>query len=262
MDTTSTATASSMITHSATPTTPTATSTAFNLSSSPGSTLSFNTSTIPSTQSPSNGSSTDGGDSLAMQFLFVSIETCAKTNRRAYCHYASFLILLGYVCHMFVFPLLVMRMRELKSRFRNQYNLSFLWLCCMLLMTAIDILEFTLSLDARLFSVAIFGFATFFFVACLTTMLVYMRRYSSDGSFRQNSVAMVFTIFFFIAIVIVRLSASTSTSTKWSKSKSKTGSLAWYLVFFGYFLVYCGFATVQVKKIVLIFLFFVCSCCC
>ena len=60
----------------------------------------------------------------SLNFLFVSTEYCLTKNGPSYCNYAVFIILLAYITNLFVFPILLVRMRNLNKKFRNQYNIS------------------------------------------------------------------------------------------------------------------------------------------
>lgn len=185
---------------------------------------------------------------LKFNIFLVSIEECKKNNPSFYCKYSAFLILCGYLCLLSVFPLMLNRMNKLGKRFRNQYNISFLWLCSIALMFSIDLLEFILNGDPNLYSMAIIATIIVCILFCFITIASYMRNYSIEGSAYRNGLTIFFSISIFIIVFLGRL---------WSKSRlqkfpniDQQSPNSYHMLnthFFLFYFVYVLFASVQVK---------------
>jgi hypothetical protein len=181
-------------------------------------------------------------------FFFPSTDTCYENKTKFFCNYASILIFGGYFLHMFIFPLIILRMKDLKTRFRNQYSISILWLCSITLMTSIDLIEFILVGDRRVFSIFIVLFVCVYFVACILAVVIYMRNYANDGTHYQNALAILFSTCVFLIILFARI-WSHKTLLKYSVKSKETTPFAFYILntyFFLYYFVYVLFASVQV----------------
>lgn len=183
----------------------------------------------------------------SMNFLFPSTAQCLSKNPNAYCNYASFLVICGYLCHFCVFPSLLFRMKQLSNRFKNQYSISFLWLCSILLVTCIDLLEFMLVWDNQIYSIYIMIIIIFYFFACLLTILRYMRFHSMKSTSFQNGLAVVFSICILFLVMFARIWSNRQFSK--FPSIGKDSPWAFHLLntyFFLYYFVYVMFASVQV----------------
>jgi hypothetical protein len=197
-----------------------------------------------------NRSSSDSNDA---NFLLVSIDACSKEKPKFFCHFASFLILIGYLLHLSVFPTIFFKMKKLSSEFAKSYNLSFLWLCTILLINIIDLLEFIIIGDKRVFSILIVFIICFNVLFCLLTIIEYMRNYATEGTFYRNCLATIFSVCLFLIILFARLWSNKNLinfSRKYKISTSSSeSSLMFYVInthFFLYYFVYGLFGTVQI----------------
>lgn len=180
--------------------------------------------------------------------LFPSTNTCHEHKTRFFCNFAAILIFFGYILQMSIFPLIILRMKTLKTRFRNQYSISILWLCSIALMTSIDLIEFILVGDQRVFSIFIVIFICVYFIACIFAIGFYMRNYANDGTHYQNALAILFSACVFLIILFARI-WSHKTLLKYSVKSKETTPFAFYVLntyFFLYYFVYVLFGTVQV----------------
>ncbi len=184
----------------------------------------------------------------SINFLFVSTDYCQTKNSNSYCNYSVFIILLGYMSIMFVFPFLLHRMRQLSKKFRNQYSISFLWLASICLIFSIDLIEFFLIHDGRLYSAGIAIFQLISVFTCLLTTVHYFRNYSSDGSLARNILIVLFTIITFIVAFIGRFLSKKSMSNY--PYLDQLSPISFHIInthFFFYFFIYVLFAIVQVS---------------
>lgn len=185
---------------------------------------------------------------VQMNTFFPSIDGCLRNNNKHYCNYSSFLVVCGYICHLCVFPAIILRMSQLAKIFRNQYNISFLWLCSILLISCIDLLEFIIEGNNQIYSILIVTLICVYFVMGLTAMFKYMRNYSINGASYQNGLTMVFSICIFSLILFARIWTK-NTLSKYPNI-NKNSPTTFYLsntYFFLYYFVYCLFGTVQVR---------------
>jgi hypothetical protein len=182
--------------------------------------------------------------------FLISTNECTKSSSIYYCNYVASIILIGYLMHLAVFPLTLLRMKQLKKKFRNQYNLSLVWLCSLLLMSFIDILEYIVTGDANLFSYFIVLVQCFYFFACLMTIFIYVRYYEVNGAQHQNVFKLAVTFILFLIIIFTRIWTSSLESNKNSSEKlspglfTYTGKLAHFYV---YYVIYVVFALCQVS---------------
>jgi hypothetical protein len=183
----------------------------------------------------------------SLNFLFVSTEYCLTKNGPSYCNYAVFIILLAYITNLFVFPILLVRMRNLNKKFRNQYNISLLWLCSIFLMFSIDLIEFFLVADGHLYSVIICIILFIYLVSCGLTIFNYFRNYSIDGTFVRNVMTIFFTVCVFFIVFTGRY-LSQKALTKYP-DLDRISPISFHIInthFFLYFFIYVLFAIVQV----------------
>jgi len=186
--------------------------------------------------------------SRRMNTFFPSIDGCLKVNNHLYCSYSAFLVVCGYVFHLCVFPALILRMSQLAKIFRNQYNISFLWLCSILLIASIDLLEFVIEDNNQIYSILIVMLICVYFVMGLTAMLKYMRYYSINGASYQNGMTIIFSICIFSLILFARIWTKNTLSKYPNINQSSPATF--YLsntYFFLYYFVYSLFGTVQVS---------------
>lgn len=143
--------------------------------------------------------------------FFVHTDECVHVegNSSAYCHYVAFIIFLGYLFSLLVLPLTLNRMHTLKNKFRNQYNLSFNWLCALLLVSAIDLMEFMMSRDSRVFSIFIVLILTGYFFLSILTLISHFNVTAINGTRRTNMISISASVVVFLAIVILRLLSKT-----------------------------------------------------
>ena len=183
----------------------------------------------------------------SIKTFFPSIQGCIKDNNAFYCKYSSFLVVCGFICHLCVFPSIIFRMSQLSKIFRNQYNLSFLWLCSIILIPLIDLLELMIQGNNQIYSILIGLLICVYIVMGLFAMLKYMRYYSISGASYQNGMTIIFCICIYSLIMFARI------WTKKALSKypdlNHYSPMAFYLsntYFFLYYFVYGLFGTVQV----------------
>jgi hypothetical protein len=185
----------------------------------------------------------------SFNLILPSTDTCSEyKTSRLYCNFSSVLVFCGYLMQVFIFPLIILRMNQLKTRFRNQYSISILWLCSIALMTSIDFIEFILVGDPRVFSIFIAIFICVYFVSCLFSIGIYMKNYSNDGTHYQNALAILFSSCVFLIILFARI-WSHKTLLKYSIKTKETTPFAFHVLntyFFLYYFVYFLVGTVQV----------------
>ncbi len=182
--------------------------------------------------------------------FFPSIDGCLQDNTQFFCNYSAFLVVCGYICHLCVFPAIILRMSALAKIFRNQYNISFLWLCSILLMACIDLLEFILVGNNQIYSMLIVTLICFYFIIGLVALIKYMQYYSINGTSYQNVLTIVFSICTFSLILFARI-WTRNTLSKYPKVNQYSPAI-FYLsntYFFLYYFVYSLFGTVQVNLI-------------
>lgn len=97
-----------------------------------------------------------------VNIFLVSTDECTRKYSKLYCYYSSFLVLCGYLCNMSAIAFILHRITQLKTKFRNQYSLNLLWLCSILLIALIDIIEFIATGNGKVYSAGII------FIQCLT----------------------------------------------------------------------------------------------
>ncbi len=186
----------------------------------------------------------------SINFLFVTTDYCRTKNSNAYCNYSVFIIFLGYMSIMLVFPFLLHRMRQLNNKFRNQYNISLLWLASISLVFSIDLIEFFLVHDGRLYSAGNATFQLVSLITCLLTMIQYFRNYSSVGSLARNILILLFMIITFIVAFTGRILSKKSMSN--FPNLDQISPISFHIInthFFFYFFIYGVFAIVQVNKL-------------
>lgn len=183
-----------------------------------------------------------------VNFFFISTEYCLTKYSSSYCNYSVFIIFMGYLCSMLVFPFLLNRMRKISREFRNQYNISFPWLCSIFLVFSIDIIEFFLINDGQVYSVAICLLQIAYLTALLLTIIQYFRNYSIDGSLVRNIMMLLLTVIMFVLALVGRvLSKRTLTNFPNIDQISPISFHILNMHFFIYFFIYVFFATVQVN---------------
>jgi hypothetical protein len=175
-----------------------------------------------------------------INIFLVSVAKCIPNDSEFYCYYVAFIILLGYALNNFIFPLTLYRMHQLKSKFRNQYNVSFLWMCALLLSSAIDILEYVVAGDGQVYSIVIVVFLLWYFMTCLTTIVCYFQSYAVDGTRYRNVMTLLITLLFFLATALARQ------WSQWSLEKRVKPRLS-HGHFMFYFVVYATIGGAQVN---------------
>lgn len=151
--------------------------------------------------------------------------------------------------NMFVFPFLLHRMRVLTKKFRNQYNISLLWLASIALVFSIDLIEFFLIHDGNLYSAGIAFFQLITLFTCLLSMIQYFRHYSSDGSLVRNIMIVCFMVTTFLITFIGRILSKKSMSNY--PNIDQVSPISFHIInthFFLYYFIYMVFAIVQVYQ--------------
>ena len=187
---------------------------------------------------------------LRINTFFPSLGGCLKYNNYALCNYSSLMVVCGHIIQLCVFPALIFRMSNLTKRFRNQYNISFLWLCSILLISSIDLLEFIIVGNGQIYTSLTVILISIYFVLGLVTIMKYMRNYSINAVSYQNGITMIFSLCIFSLIFFARIWSSRTLSK--FPNLSHDSPTAFYLLntyFFLYYFVYVMFATVQVIHI-------------
>lgn len=199
-----------------------------------------------------NSLSTDGTHDFlpsSVNFVFVSIDYCLTKNSSTYCNYSAFIILLGYITNAFIFPFILHRMHKLNTKFRNQYNVSLLWLCSIFLVFSIDIIEFLLINDGNLYSVSICVLQIIYLITLGLTIISYFRNYTIDGRFVRNLMTIMFTIIVFVVTFIGRYLSMKN--LKEYPDLDQISPISFHIInthFFLYFFIYVVFAIVQVYQ--------------
>lgn len=185
-----------------------------------------------------------------LNWVFVFTDYCldGRNNGSAYCSYAVFIILLAYIANLFVWPFLLVRMRKLNKKFRNQYNISLLWLCSIFLMFSIDLIELFLIADGHLYSMLICAILLVYLVILGMTIFNYFRNYSIDGTFVRNVMTLFFTVCMFVIVFTGRYLSMKSLAKY--PDLDQISPISFHIInthFFLYFFIYVIFAIVQVN---------------
>ena len=94
-------------------------------------------------------------DISKINFLLISADECKRKLSLSYCYYAAFVVLVGYVLNALIVPFILFRIMQLKTKFKNQYNLSLLWMCSILIMALIDLIEYVATGNGKIYSTGI-----------------------------------------------------------------------------------------------------------
>jgi hypothetical protein len=183
--------------------------------------------------------------------FFVKTNECLQYFTPSFCNYSAFLILFGYILFMLIWPLTIKRMQFIKKKFRNQYNLNFLWLCSIMLIICIDLSEYVIAGDGYIYSNCITLINCFQIFLGVFTLIKYMEYNVIDGRSMQNLMSILFSIIFLLIMVIARLWTRRILSRV--KQVEKLTSFDYYILnthFFLYYIVYSLFACVQVIIII------------
>jgi hypothetical protein len=141
-----------------------------------------------------------------VNFLLVSVTgNCLPTESPFYCYYLALLILLGHALNSTIFPLTLYRMHQLGVKFRNQYNVSFMWMCALLLASSIDLLEYVIAGDGQVYSISIVVFVLLYSVASISAIAVYFQNFAVHGTRYKNGMTFLGTVGLFVVIVIARI---------------------------------------------------------
>lgn len=140
-----------------------------------------------------------------INFFLVSTRECIENSPSVYCNYSASLITFGHICLLFYFPLMFFRMNKLDNRFRNQYNVSLLWLCSLILIFSIDLLEFSITHNPNIYSMVIISTTILNIILGFIFTFKYLKTYSKDGVFFKQILTIAFTICVFIIIFIARV---------------------------------------------------------
>lgn len=189
-----------------------------------------------------------------LNFFLVSTQTCQKLNPIAYCKYSSSLITIGHICLSFFFPVMLYQMRKLKKHFRNKYNLSFLWICSMILIFSIDLLEFLITKDRNLYSMIIISTTLFNIILGFIFAYQFIQIYLKDGIVYNQLLIAGFSFSLFVIIFFARLFTKNSL-LKITQYDQKTYTKVNTHLFLYYF-VYALFGFAQVKFLIIFFIFF------
>ena len=106
-----------------------------------------------------------------INFLFIATDECTRNYSKSYCTFSALIVLCGYLCFMCIMPLVIYRLMQLKTKFRNQYNLSLLWMCSILLIGLIDLTEFIAIGNGKIYSIVIIFIQCVFIVTCIVSIL-------------------------------------------------------------------------------------------
>lgn len=105
----------------------------------------------------------------SVYFFLIATDKCTRNYSSSYCYYSSFVVLCGYLCNMSAIGFVLYRLLQLKTKFRNQYNLTLLWLCSILLVALIDIIEFISTGNGKIYSSAIILIQCILIVLCIVS---------------------------------------------------------------------------------------------
>ncbi len=94
-------------------------------------------------------------DISKINFLLIATDECKRKFSKSYCNYSAFVVLIGYVLNTIVLPLILFKIMQLKTKFRNQYNLSLMWMCSILIMALIDLIEYIAIGNGKIYSTGI-----------------------------------------------------------------------------------------------------------
>lgn len=197
-----------------------------------------------------NNNSNDSSIDPKLNFFLISSLQCQIFNSRSYCVYSTFLILISHVLFCIAFALTVYRMNQLVERFRNQYNLSLIWLLSIVLIFSIDILEFIVVGDPYIYSKLTIGLICASACLLITICLRHLElNRFSDPQFYRNIITIAFVGALFILIVISRMWSNRnmnklSNIDKQSKKVYRALNLHQVL----YYLVLLMFASVQIYE--------------
>jgi hypothetical protein len=179
--------------------------------------------------------------------FFVKTKECLHHFTPSFCNYSAFLILTGYILFMLVWPFTIKRMQFIKNKFRNQYNLNFLWLCSIILIICIDLSEYVISGDGYVYSHCITLINCFQIFLGVLTLVKFMEYNVIDGRSFQNMMSLLFSLIFLIIMIVARLWTRRILSRV--KHIEKLTAFDYYILnthFFLYYIVYSIFACVQV----------------
>jgi len=107
-----------------------------------------------------------------INFLFIATDACTNTYSKSYCSFSALIVVCGYLCFMFIMPLILYRLMQLKTKFRNQYNTSLLWICSILLIGLVDLTEFIAIGNGKIYSTIIIFIQCIFIVTCIVSIYI------------------------------------------------------------------------------------------
>ena len=195
----------------------------------------------PSTTS--NGSDTDS----SINFWLVFVDKCEGRFGHVYCNYAALMVLIGFFLQMMVMPLVISRIRALGARFRNQYNLSFIWLCSIVLTIYIDLIEYMFSYDGHIQSKMITFVNCVFFVLAIWMLFEYWRFYDVVGM-NNSWIHFIWTLFSLCLAVLIGIARVWAYKHTDENTDEKLANKAIKSYTFLYFWVYVIFGFTQVKQ--------------
>lgn len=105
-----------------------------------------------------------------INFLLIAADECTLQYSKSYCYYSAFIVLCGYVLQMTLMPFILHRITQLKNKFRNQYSLSLLWICSILIMALIDLIEFIAIGNGKIYSNGIILIQCIFIFICIVSI--------------------------------------------------------------------------------------------
>ena len=112
-------------------------------------------------------------DVSKINFLIIATDECKKKFTLSYCNYSAFVILIGYVLNTIVIPLILFKIIQLKTKFRNQYNLSLMWICSILIIALIDLIEYIATGNGKIYSTGIILTQCVFIVILTVSQLMF-----------------------------------------------------------------------------------------
>lgn len=183
-------------------------------------------------------------DYESMNIFLVNTNDCRNYNDNRYCVYSALLVTFGHLLYTSAFFFILLRINRLQERFRNQYNLSFLWLLSILSIAFVDLLEYTVSDDVYLYSkfiILLVIVQMFLLLMIIYKYLVF--NYIHTNIFWNFIMKIIFTIVLFVLLIIGRLWSSAKLS-KFNEVNARMYRLLNTHTFM-YFFVYIMFGCVQ-----------------
>jgi hypothetical protein len=150
-----------------------------------------------------NSSNSTNNQQSSFNFFLLATDECLLRSNKSFCNYIAFIVVISQFLFTFVFPFIWYRLRVLNQNYRNQYNLSFVWLLSIFALISIDIIEFLLFRNGQIYSVTIIFFNVCQLIGCSLCIMRFRRVYADFD--KQNNFKILITIGFIVFVLITRV---------------------------------------------------------